>query len=184
MNQEPEKAETTKAHLPQTLRLRAMEPADIDALYQWENDPSVWVHSAAHQPFSRQALQQFIEESAGCDIYTARQLRLMADNADGQPVGCVDLFDFDPYHRRAAVGLLVDCRFRRQGVGSAMLRELEQFARTHLQLHLLYSDIAADNNASLQLFLRNGYRQCGTRPEWLWSYGQWTDAVIVQKILS
>lgn len=177
--------EETRIHQPSPIvRLRAMEPADLDAIYRWENDPTLWVHSASHQPFSRQALQLFIEECSGNDIYASRQLRLMADNADGQSVGCVDLYDFDPYHRRAAIGILIDSRFRRQGLGSAILRELEQFAITHLQLHLLYCDIAIDNSDSLHLFERNGFQQCGTRPEWIWNNGHWTDAVIVQKILS
>lgn len=183
MMQQSDNEETRTHQASPTVRLRAMEPADIDAIYRWENDPAVWVHSAAHQPFSRQALQQFIEDSGNSDIYSSRQLRLMADNTDGNTVGCVDLFDFDPYHRRAGVGLLIDNRFRCQGYGSALLGELEQFAATHLQLHLLYSDISIDNGSSLRLFSRNGYRQCGTRPEWIWSNGQWTDAIIVQKIL-
>ena len=54
----------TAMQQPKTVRiaLRAMEPADIDAIYSWENDPSLWGVSAAHQPFSRQALQRFIDE--------------------------------------------------------------------------------------------------------------------------
>ena len=102
---------TMKASEPSTVNLRAMEPCDIDAIYRWENDPSVWGVSMSHQPFSRYALSRFIDENSGSDIYASRQLRLMADSG-GTTVGCIDLYDFDPYHRRAGVGLLVDSRMR------------------------------------------------------------------------
>jgi diamine N-acetyltransferase len=166
-----------------SVRLRALEPDDIDAIYRWENDPSVWTHSAAHQPFSRQTLQRFIDESSATDIYSSRQLRLMAVNNEGTAVGCADLFDFDPYHRRAGVGVLIDSRLRNNGYGKAMLRELGQFAATHLQLHLLYCDIADNNIASIRLFESEGFQRCGTRPGWLWCDNEWHAAHIYQKVL-
>ena len=32
-------------------------------------------------------------------------------------VGMVDLYDFDPHHRRAGVGILVDPAYQRRGIG-------------------------------------------------------------------
>ena len=159
-----------------------MEPGDIDAIYRWENDPSVWNVSAAHQPFSRFALSRFIDENSGSDIYASRQLRLMADSG-GRTVGCTDLYDFDPYHRRAGVGVLVDSGLRRQGYGEAMLRALELFAAQHLNLHQLHCIIAADNILSIALFTKAGYMKCGTLRDWVASADKWTDAFQFQKII-
>ena len=180
--------------------LRAMEPEDIDAIYRWENDPSVWSDSAAHQPFSRQALSQFIEESSGADIYSCRQLRLMAEKEEimrtengkrdcknvfcrHNTVGCIDLFDFDPYHRRAGVGIIVDSQYRRQGIGMQMLLALEEFASQHLLIHQLHCTIAANNDASVALFEKAGYVRCGTLSQWIFSCDKWIDAFTYQKIL-
>ena len=33
-------------------------------------------------------------------------------NADGLPLGCIDLFDFDPVNMRVGVGVLIDPQFR------------------------------------------------------------------------
>lgn len=33
--------------------LRAIEPEDLDILYQWENDSSLWVHGCTLAPFSK-----------------------------------------------------------------------------------------------------------------------------------
>ena len=164
------------------LWLRAMEPEDVDAIYEWENDPSVWNDSAAHQPFSRHELARFIEECRGADIYSCRQLRLMAD-IGREAVGCVDIFDFEPHHRRAGVGIIVAKRHRRKGLGLSMLTQLEDFARRHLCLHQLHCTIAADNEASLALFGKAGYRRCGTLSEWLLDNGRWSDALTFQKII-
>lgn len=181
--------------------LRAMEPEDIDAIFRWENDPKIWVDSASHQPFSRKALSQFIEENSGADIYSCRQLRLMAEKEEiikcdetGElhknvfckhfTVGCVDLFDFDPYHRRAGVGIIVDNHYRRQGIGLQMLLELEDFGREHLQLHQLHCAVASNNKASIALFERAGYSRCGVLNEWIFSDGKWIDAFMYQKIIT
>lgn len=166
-----------------TIKLRAMEPNDIDAIYRWENDPTLWQYSAAHQPFARSVLQQFIEQQADADIYTTRQLRLMADTDGDRAVGCVDLFDFDPYHRRAAIGLIVDSHYRHSGYGAAIVRQLEAFAVQHLLLHQLHCTIAADNQHCINLFTHSGYTPAGTLRQWVWNGQQWGDAVILQKVL-
>lgn len=160
-----------------------MEPADIDAIYRWENDPSTWTVSAAHQPFSRHTLQRFIDESSGSDIYTSRQLRLMAVDTTGAAVGCVDLYDFDPFHRRSAIGIIVDSSLRHKGYGADMLRSVEDFAVRHLDLHQLHCIVATDNTRSLRLFQKAGYTECGTIKEWILDGRQWTDAIIFQKLL-
>lgn len=173
----------TKKQNMTKLTLRALEPEDIDAIYRWENDPRVWVSGVAHQPFSRDALQRYILESSTLDIYAARQLRLMAVDEKGCAVGCVDLFDFDPFHRRAGVGILVDAALRGQGYGKAMLEAVELFTKEHLNMHQLYCDIAEDNEHSINLFSHCGYQHCGTRHSWVWNVDRWLDALIFQKII-
>ena len=43
------------------IRLRALEPEDVDVLYKWENDTNIWKVSNTVAPFSRYILRQFIE---------------------------------------------------------------------------------------------------------------------------
>ena len=38
------------------IRLRALEPEDIDLLYTWENNTDVWIISSTIAPFSRNIL--------------------------------------------------------------------------------------------------------------------------------
>ena len=59
------------------------------------------------------------------------ELKLYAypDNMPDTPVGCVELYNYDPVNRRAAVGLIVSNEYRRQGYGTAMIQTLTLFCQ-------------------------------------------------------
>ena len=44
--------------------LRALEPDDLDLLYDIENDKSLWKYSNTSSPFSKHNLKKFIENSS------------------------------------------------------------------------------------------------------------------------
>ena len=41
--------------------LRAVEPEDLDVMYEMENDPAMWDVSSFTVPYSRFVLRQYIE---------------------------------------------------------------------------------------------------------------------------
>ena len=86
------------------IRLRALEPEDIDVLYKWENDTRIWKMSNTVAPFSKYVLRRFVEDQK-YDIYETKQLRMIIESrADGRAVGAIDLFEIDPTNRRAGGG--------------------------------------------------------------------------------
>lgn len=100
------------------------------------------------------------------------------------PYGCVDLYNYDPLNRRAAVGIMVSKEYRRQGYALAMLHALEELSTTHYRLHTLFADIAASNTASLALFRKAGYEECGHFKEWLLVNDKYVDSIRMQKTWS
>ena len=58
--------------------LRALEPSDLELVYQWENNTNIWKVSQTISPFSRHTLSQYLA-NAHQDIFTAKQLRLMIE---------------------------------------------------------------------------------------------------------
>ena len=52
-------------------------------------------------------------------------------------IGAADLYDFDPFHLRAAVGILVEAEERQQGYGLQALQLLEEYAFRFLHLRQL-----------------------------------------------
>lgn len=164
-----------------TLKLRAMEPDDIEKMYQWENDPETWVYSNTQTPFSRFYLEQYIIHSH-CDIYTEKQLRLMISNSDDITVGCIDLFEFDPKNRRAGVGILIDKQFRKQGYASESVDIIINYAKNVLNLHQLFCNITEDNKKSLDLFTKKGFAIAGGKKQWVWKEDHWLDEHFLQLI--
>ncbi|MDR1859989.1 MAG: GNAT family N-acetyltransferase [Bacteroidales bacterium] len=166
------------------VKLRAIEPDDLETLYRWENAPEIWPVSDTHAPWSRHVLQQYIENSHR-DIYELRQLRLMLCNMEDRPVGAIDLFDFEPYHLRAGVGILVfEPSDRRHGLAFEALLLLCTYAYNSLGLHQLYANIGADNAASIALFEKAGFSCCGEKREWRRTPDGWQNELLYQRILT
>ena len=152
------------------IKLRKIEPADLPFLYRWENDASSWADGANHNPLSQQDLRDYIESTTG-DIYKDGQLRLIIEQSpitnDQLPItlGCIDLFDFDPRNRRAAIGMYIAPEYRGKGVGKETVRLLEEYAFGFLNLRVLYAVIATQNIACTTLYRNAGY-QPSSLPKW------------------
>ena len=165
------------------IRLRAPEPEDLDLLYLWENDPEVWHVSNTLTPFSYYTLKNYIENSH-LDIFQAKQLRLMIEIKDtSQTIGTIDLFDFDPFHNRTGIGILIgDVSQRKMGYASEALDILINYSFDILNLHQLYCGIGADNISSIRLFQSKEFVQCGEKKEWLKTAKGWQSEYLFQLI--
>jgi diamine N-acetyltransferase len=165
--------------------LRAPEPSDINFLYAWENDRSVWRASNTNAPYSRFAIEQYVM-NAQLDIYSTRQLRFMIDKAQPEDqlntIGTIDLYDFEPAHRRAGLGVLIISEERGKGYASEALELLIDYAFNTLNLHQLFSHISSSNIVSLNLFAKHKFEMIGLKKEWLLIDNQWVDEYILQRI--
>lgn len=164
--------------------LRALEPEDLEFLYRLENDSNLWEISGTVTPYSRQVLKLYLE-NAYRDIYDVKQLRLAICNEKDKTVGLIDLFEFDPRHRRAGMGIVVaDEKSRNKGIGTEAIQLLCAYAFGVLELHQIYANVAAENKGSIALFERLGFKVAGTKKEWLLVGGAFKDELILQKIRS
>jgi len=163
--------------------LRPPEPEDLENLYKWENDTDIWQVSNTIVPFSRFTLRKYIETSH-LDIYENQQLRFMIDTInEHNTVGTIDLFDFDPYHHRAGIGILIgEDNFREKGYADDALKVLIRYGFNVLMLHQLYCNIGAKNIASIHLFEKNGFKLVGEKREWLRTQEGWDSEYLYQLI--
>ena len=167
-----------------TVRLRAVEPKDLELMYQWENDPSIWKVSGTVSPYSKYTLAEYIK-TCEKDIYTNKQLRfvieLLAHTA--LTIGLIDLFEFDPQHRKAGVGILIgDSTQRRKNYAKEALNLLVDYAFNQLNLHQLYCNVPESNNASLHHFNTAGFREAGILKDWIFSKNVWENVILLQRI--
>ena len=160
------------------IRLRALEPEDLDLLYKWENDTTLWSWSCTLSPYSRYELREYILSTK--DIYESKQLRFVIElKKEAKPVGMIDLYDFEPYHKRAAVGIIIDKDYQRNGLASAALSLLCDYSFSFLKLHQVYAFIPVKNEPSKRLFLHSGFEEKGLLHDWLQTVDGYEDVVIV-----
>ncbi len=146
--------------------LRALEPYDSDILYRWENNQALWLVSLTQIPFSKFILEEFVN-SAHQDIYTNKQLRLMVnDNSRNETIGIVDLFDFEPQHARAGVGIYIHESKRNQGYALDCVELIKIYCFNTLHLKQIYAHVNTSNEASLALFTRAGFEKQGVKKCW------------------
>ena len=165
------------------VRLRAMEPEDLDLLYRIENDSQLWGVGATNVPYSRYLLHEYISNATG-DIYTDRQVRLMIENEEGQVVGIADVMNFDPRHLRAELGIVIERAYRRQGYATDAIRQILDYARKVLHLHQLYAFVGCDNHASMELFSKVGFTREAELKDWLYDGKDYHLAIVMQYLLN
>lgn len=163
-----------------TTRLRALEPGDIDAVLDWENNPEHWAVTGTVAPYSRQSLLALCNGHQ--DLYTAGQLRWVVE--DNQAVvGAVDLYDFSAKDLRAGIGILIHPEARGLGAARRALDITLRHAHLALMLHSVHAEIHADHTGSLALFEGAGFERVGRYNEWTRTPDGWKDVVLLQHLL-
>ncbi|WP_299127046.1 GNAT family N-acetyltransferase [uncultured Winogradskyella sp.] len=162
--------------------LRALEPEDLDFIYEIENDESLWELSDTQTPYSRYLIKQYLE-NAYQDIYEAKQLRLVICTPNDCTIGLIDVFDFNIKNKRAGIGILIKDKSNRDiGYGKEALQLLVDYCFEALHLHQVYANISENNTASLKLFKNNGFKTIGLKEDWSFDGKQFLNEYILQRI--
>lgn len=162
--------------------LRAMEPSDVDFLYEMENDTSNWRISQTLAPFSMHILKEFASSTQ--DIHVHKQVRFMICLKETDKlIGSVDLFDFDPINERAGIGILIqDNEERFKGYGQEVLNLTIEFGFKQLLLRSLYCNILEDNLLSIRLFEKEGFEKVGLKKDWIKTETGFKNEYVLQKL--
>ncbi len=162
--------------------LRALEPDDLDILYDTENDKSLWKYSNTSSPFSKHSLKKFIENSH-LDIIEHKQVRLVLSDKNNLPFGFIDLFKYDMINKRAGVGIIIFEKYRSRGLGSISLDLIENYVKKYIPIHQLYANISSENTESIKLFEKHNYLKVGNKKDWIYYNNKYFDELLYQKIL-
>ncbi len=164
----------------QYIKLRALESEDLEFLFSTENNTDFWEVSSTLTPFSKDVLRQYIA-NAHQDIFEAKQLRLVVvSTSNKQILGLIDLFDFNPQHLRAGIGILILKKFQNKGYATEALKLFINYAFTQLNLHQLYANIPTSNTNSIDLFKKLSFQLTGTKKDWIRSSGIYKDVHLYQ----
>lgn len=164
------------------IKLRALEPEDLPLLYKWENETSLWSIGNTRTPYSKYQIKQYIAQS-NFDLVQNGLLKLIIEKNEGkEKIGIIDLFDFDVYHSRIEIGLLIIPTEQQKGYAKQSLQLAENYLFGLLHIHQIYAHITENNDRSKRLFLQNGYKHTCTLKEWIKTNKGYENILCFQKI--
>jgi len=101
-----------------------------------------------------------------------------------ETVGCIDIFDFDPYNLKAGIGILINDKINREkGYASEALDIIIEYCHKHLGLKQLYASISEDNKKSIKLFESKEFTLSGVKKQWQrTAIEEWKDILFYQLI--
>jgi [ribosomal protein S5]-alanine N-acetyltransferase len=169
-------------HLPtiptERLRLRALRPADVPALFAVFGDRVVaryWSRPALPDLAAAAALYDEITQS-----FAARTLFQwgLVERGTDAVIGTCTLAALSAEHRRAEVGFALATSVWGRGYIAEALPALLSFAFTDLGLHRIEADADPRNDRSMRALERVGFTREGYQRERYFLNGEWQDAVL------
>ena len=170
-------AKATTAPTPKpTVRLRAIEHADLSALRDWRNE---W-YARSDRPLRQWFPLNMDDQEAWFARIQRRDKDIMFAVEATTTIGVVGLTGIDWVNQRAEASIYLhfDCP-RRQGYGEAALRALCDYGFKTVNLHCVYAEIFDNNEASRRLFEKVGFTHEGFLRERYWIDGVWVHSRIM-----
>lgn len=161
--------------------LSALEPEDLELLYESENDCASWQDGAQTVPISHYAIKQYIAE-ARYDLQQDGQVRF-AVKSEGMTVGFADLTSVDLLNSKAEVGIYILSDYRGKGYALKALEEMRLYAAER-GLHMLYATVRTKNEAAKNLFLAARYSCVATLPQWVRTTNGFEDCLLFCSVIS
>jgi len=159
---------------------RIITSDDVDLILTWENNPVNWKVSSISKSFTRQQIIDFV--NAEQDIYIHGQIRLIICLIDtNEVIGNIDLFDFEPEHKRVGVGILIDEKYRHKGLATVSIQLIEEYCKVLLGIRNIFCNILTDSTVSIKLFEKNNYKRIGIKPNWHLYNNEWFDEIFYIK---
>lgn len=164
--------------------LRDIEPKDVTPIHRIENNKELWAVSDTKEPYTLEIIEKYVA-NAHLDITKVGQLRLMiCDTQSTQVLGMIDLYDYDAYHLRAGVGIVIEQKKNRgRGLGKEALKLFLDFCKKDLKMHQVFANIGEDNLASIALFEGANFNRVGIKKEWRRQGATFSNEVLYQIIL-
>ncbi|PLX05760.1 MAG: GNAT family N-acetyltransferase [Marinilabiliales bacterium] len=164
----------------ESIKLRKPEPEDLEFLYTLENNPDYWFVSDSKSPYSKWQLKLHIENSI-YDIYANKEIRLIIEEKEtNKSIGIIDLFEFEPFHSRIGLGILILEEFRNKGIADKSIKLATDYCFKVLEINQIWCNIDSENLVSIKLFENAGFKKSGVLSQWKLQNGEFQDVLFYQ----
>lgn len=165
----------------ESVTIRVIEPEDLPHFIRWENNSDLWSFGSQIQPLSKFAISEYLEQTLTNDAFSMRQIRFVIEHKK-IIVGCIDFFDIDLLSRKAAIGLVIDQVYQRNGFAAEAVRKMLSYGVDQLNLHQIYAHVPVSNNPSVSLFEKSGFNKTACLKDWICRKGKFEDVYLFQYI--
>ena len=101
----------------------------------------------------------------------------------GEPVGTVDLTNFDPFNNRAEFGIMIDRSHEGKGLGDAALSLTIDYVRDYLGLSQIYALVPVSNTVCIAMLKKHGFATAGILKQWINHGAEVHDVKMMQLLL-
>ncbi len=157
------------------IRLRAVEPSDVQHFTRWNLDSQrarnydfVW------PPQSQASLQAWVEEQSRNKLENDRFVWIIENNK-GQAIGSIQTHTCNPRYGTFSYGIDIAREHQRRGYASEAIRMVLRYYFDELRYQKVTVWIYCDNEASVKLHEKLGFQREGTHRRMFYSGGQYID---------
>lgn len=162
------------------LTIRRCERTDVDVVYRWENDPLLADTNSLIEPLAHFQARKLVA-SGNSELITNGFLLLMAElsaEKSKHTIGMLQVYNYDFFNKRAAVGVVVDTQYQQKGYGERLLKMLVKFLVNEYDVHHIYAEIIPSNVASVRCFEKANFKHTATLPQWIKRKNSFSDLLI------
>jgi len=167
----------------ETILLRSFEREDLKHLHRWQNDEDIMrlARSFPDHTISREALEARYEKAIKGDDFGQRYY-IIEEKSSRKPIGWTSL-DIHGWTRRATgadIGVAIGEKDRwKKGYGTEVVRLVLREAFEQLNLHRVTWCTFAENEASLALAKKMGFKEEGRTRDSVFFDNRYHDSVIL-----
>ena len=159
----------------QLVRLRALEPGDLERCYTWINDREVTRYTTARYPMSRADEERWLQASTS--NFTLG-VKLAIETMAGDHIGNIDLHRSHPEDRKCGLGIMVGDKERwSQGYGRDAIITLLRFAFHEMNLHRVWLTVLEDNERAIVCYLKCGFVEEARQRQDVYTLGRFRDVL-------
>jgi RimJ/RimL family protein N-acetyltransferase len=161
------------------VRLRPLEPEDLEPAAKWMNDPEVTYFLGMRYPISRVEEERWLREASTSNNF-AGGLRLAIETKEGMLLGSIDLRNTSPEDRRASLGVVIgEPEYWSKGYGADAIMTVLRFGFGQMNLNRVSLDLFEFNERALACYRKCGFREEGRLRQDRFKHGRYWDAIVM-----
>lgn len=161
--------------------LRAIERDDLDKLYIWRNDETIFSQlGGGYSPTSKTEMEKWMDNFTKNTMSAKRFIIEYETKA----IGYISLNNINYINQNGELGIYIGEKDHHgKGLASQAISKLEEYAINHLNLKKIKLLVNENNKPAINLYKKLGYVIVGKLNDERYIYEEWINVLIMEKML-